>query len=88
MEVMRWEKVARAKACSGRWVAREWRREREKRPSGVCRRVGTEEVMAREERVATVRREVMRLNTTAAWRREMEEEVDQLEVSVRAGNRM
>lgn len=69
-------------------MAREWRREREKRPSGVCRRVGMEEVMAREERVAKVGREVMRANMTAAWRREMEGEVGQLEVSVRAGNRM
>jgi len=47
-----------------------------------------EEVMAREERVAKVGREVMRANMTAAWRREMEGEVGQLEVSVRAGNRM
>ena len=65
-------------------MAREWRREREKEPSGVCRRVGMEELMAWEERVATVGREVMRSNMTAAWRREMEGEVGQLEVSVRA----
>ena len=56
-------------------MAREWRREREKRPLVVCRRVGMEEVMAREERVAKVGREVMRANMTAAWRREMEGEV-------------
>ena len=47
-------------------MAREWRREREKRPSEVCRRVGTEGVMAREEREAKVGREVMRANMTAA----------------------